>query len=812
MLNKVFFNTIFNKSIFFSALFVVALFTLISSKAIAEPQPEFSEPDISKVIPLAADLSARLVYLQNHLGDLIVVTPLEAKISVIDSKVNEVAQQLQALKDSNDGNYISYFAIKQSINSELDLLKEISDSIAKSVKLVDKWENEWQAESINWQNWQTALLTDRSPEQLRLSLEEAIIIIDTAQELVLQNLSPLLEAQSKAARVLSKISILNNDVNELITETRIDSLLTNSPPLYSALYLSKFHAGLWDETLNGLKLLSWSENPFTERHAFNYALIFLFFIIFSVVVQRNIERFRESTNWCFIAQRPFATVLFVSATLIQLQLDLWETPKTIALLNIVIASIAGARILSYVIGEKRHQQAVYGVISAYIFTLILISSNMPSPLFRLYIFATSLIALLFSLRWNKEVKSNCGGEAHIYYKSLPVVIFLCLLVLLAQIFGQAGISLYIYKSSLISMVLVASISLFIYLIRGTLHWLFFSSPVWQIKLLRSDANHYVRSTSFMVKVALVLFVLIPGLLTAWDISESLPKAITMLFTPSFYIGEQQISVSLIIVTIASLYGTFFASKIIPKVLLDEKVNKRIIERGVRQSIAHLLQYLIVLIGILVSFTMMGFDLSKMTLLMGAFGVGIGFGLQSIVNNFVSGLILLFERPLREGDTIAVGDDIAQIKKIGLRATIVQTFENADVIIPNAELISNQVTNWTLNTRQVRVSINVGVAYGSNIEKVSKILLQCGKQHKSVVKSPTPQVIFINLGESSLDFELRVWIPDADERIHVKSDIYHDVISKFSEENITIPLPQRELRFHPQPDTSNEPKEDLKKEG
>ena len=238
MLNKVFFNTIFNKSIFFSALFVVALFTLISSKAIAEPQPEFSEPDISKVIPLAADLSARLVYLQNHLGDLIVVTPLEAKISVIDSKVNEVAQQLQALKDSNDGNYISYFAIKQSINSELDLLKEISDSIAKSVKLVDKWENEWQAESINWQNWQTALLTDRSPEQLRLSLEEAIIIIDTAQELVLQNLSPLLEAQSKAARVLSKISILNNDVNELITETRIDSLLTNSPPLYSALYFS----------------------------------------------------------------------------------------------------------------------------------------------------------------------------------------------------------------------------------------------------------------------------------------------------------------------------------------------------------------------------------------------------------------------------------------------------------------------------------------------------------------------------------------------------------------------------------------------
>ncbi|RLB76911.1 MAG: potassium transporter KefA [Deltaproteobacteria bacterium] len=218
------------------------------------------------------------------------------------------------------------------------------------------------------------------------------------------------------------------------------------------------------------------------------------------------------------------------------------------------------------------------------------------------------------------------------------------------------------------------------------------------------------------------------------------------------------------------------------------------QRGVQNSIGKLIRYSIVCVGFLFAFMALGFDFTKLTIIMGALGVGIGFGLQGIVNNFVSGLILLFERPLREGDTIELGEKSARIKKIGLRATVVETFDQADVIIPNADLINNQVTNWTLANRQVRLSVPVGVAYGSDVSLVVETLLACAKRHETVAKTPAPQVLFTNFGESSLDFELRVWIPDADTRLRVKSDLYHDIEQAFRETDIEIPFPQMDLHF------------------
>jgi small-conductance mechanosensitive channel len=148
-----------------------------------------------------------------------------------------------------------------------------------------------------------------------------------------------------------------------------------------------------------------------------------------------------------------------------------------------------------------------------------------------------------------------------------------------------------------------------------------------------------------------------------------------------------------------------------------------VETGVRVSIARLVHYVFIFAGFVLA---RGFEFTKLTIVLSALGVGIGFGLQAVVNNFVSGLILLFERPVRVGDYIEIGGNWAEIKKIGLRATTVQTFDQADVIIPNADLITNQVTNWTLSNRRVRLIIPVGVAYGSDVALVMETLLACAK--------------------------------------------------------------------------------------
>jgi small-conductance mechanosensitive channel len=219
-----------------------------------------------------------------------------------------------------------------------------------------------------------------------------------------------------------------------------------------------------------------------------------------------------------------------------------------------------------------------------------------------------------------------------------------------------------------------------------------------------------------------------------------------------------------------------------------------VEKGVRLAMGRLIHYVILTAGFIVALSTLGFHLTELTIMLSALGVGIGFGLQSVVNNFVCGLILLFERPVRVGDYIEFGGQWAEIKRIGLRATIVQTFDQADVIIPNGDLVSNQVTNWTLSSRQVRLIVPVGVAYGSDVPLVMETLLACAKEHPMVSEIPSPQVLFLNFGESSLDFDLRVWVPDADIRLKTGSELRQEIDRRFREANIEISFPQRDLHL------------------
>ncbi len=228
--------------------------------------------------------------------------------------------------------------------------------------------------------------------------------------------------------------------------------------------------------------------------------------------------------------------------------------------------------------------------------------------------------------------------------------------------------------------------------------------------------------------------------------------------------------------------------------MDEVLARQRVEKGVRVSIARLVHYVLIFIGFLVALFALGFEFTKLTIILSALGVGIGFGLQSIVNNFVSGLILLFERPVRVGDFIEIGGKWAEIKNIGLRATTVQTLDQADVIIPNADLVANQVINWTLSNRRVRLIIPVGVAYGSDISLVMETLMACAIESSKVAKTPEPQVLYLSFGESTLDFELRVWVPNAEERLTVISELHQEIDRRFREAKIEIAFPQRDLHL------------------
>jgi small-conductance mechanosensitive channel len=262
----------------------------------------------------------------------------------------------------------------------------------------------------------------------------------------------------------------------------------------------------------------------------------------------------------------------------------------------------------------------------------------------------------------------------------------------------------------------------------------------------------------------------------------------------FNLGSLRISVGLLIVSVCILYGSFFVSWVFQKLLMDKVLVKFQVGKGARYSMARLINYIIISIGFLIALKALGFEISRITIILGALGIGIGFGLQNIVNDFVSGLILLFEQPVRVGDIVQIGESWSEIKKIGLRATTVQTFDQADVIVPNSTLINNQVTNWTLSNRQVRLRIKVGVVYGSNVGLVMEKLMKCAKDNPKVAHEPAPQVLFLSFGDSSLDFELRVWVVDADYRLIARSELHQEIDRSFREAKIVIAFPQRDLHL------------------
>jgi small-conductance mechanosensitive channel len=220
----------------------------------------------------------------------------------------------------------------------------------------------------------------------------------------------------------------------------------------------------------------------------------------------------------------------------------------------------------------------------------------------------------------------------------------------------------------------------------------------------------------------------------------------------------------------TLWATFLISRFIRFALQEDVYTRVPFRKGRPYAISTLTHYTILLIGFLLAIVALGLDLNRFTLLAGAFGVGIGFGLQTIVNNFVSGIILLTERPVEVGDTVSLGEVFGEVQRIGIRSSTVRTWQGAEVIVPNADLISLQVTNWTLSDRRRRLEIPVGVAYGTDPRRVIDALVDVAKAESRVLEDPEPYVLFLGFGDSSLDFELRAWTVEFDFYQRVRSDL------------------------------------------
>ncbi|CAG0973873.1 Mechanosensitive channel MscK [Myxococcaceae bacterium] len=262
---------------------------------------------------------------------------------------------------------------------------------------------------------------------------------------------------------------------------------------------------------------------------------------------------------------------------------------------------------------------------------------------------------------------------------------------------------------------------------------------------------------------------------------------------TMHFGTFEISLGDLVAMGITLWVSILVSRLV-RFVLEEDVFPRVeLGRGVPYALSSLIGYTIVLIGFLLALATIGLDVNRATILAGAFGVGIGFGLQNIVNNFVSGLILLFERPVQVGDVVQIGEVMGEVRRIGIRSSTLRTFTGAEVIVPNADLIAERVTNWTLSDSTRRIEIPVGVEYGTDPERVVRLLEETARGHPEVLAFPAPMSIFVRFGESSMDFELRAWVRDGTRWSQTRTELAIEVWKALQGAGITIPFPQREVR-------------------
>lgn len=287
-----------------------------------------------------------------------------------------------------------------------------------------------------------------------------------------------------------------------------------------------------------------------------------------------------------------------------------------------------------------------------------------------------------------------------------------------------------------------------------------------------------------------------ALLRVWGLSDAGFALLVEYLVDGFTVGEMRIVPSKVLTGLFLFALLLTGSRRIKNTLEKKWLRRTRLDAGARETLVRLTSYVGVAVAVLVGLSLAGVQFTNLAIIAGALSVGIGFGLQNIVSNFVSGIILLFERPVRPGDWVVVGSTEGIVKRVSVRATEIQTFDRSDVIVPNSEFISAQVTNWTLSDPYGRLILPVGVAYGSNTDLVRDTLLEVANAHPAVVKQhpnvPAPLVWFREFGDSALNFELRCFIHDINKRLSVLSDLNFAVDKAFREHRIEIPFPQRDL--------------------
>ena len=410
--------------------------------------------------------------------------------------------------------------------------------------------------------------------------------------------------------------------------------------------------------------------------------------------------------------------------------------------------------------------------------------------------AFCLVLVVNALLWKKEdeaVETDTDDETDnglsLAWKVTFSVSLFSIGIFILALLGYSQLSSYILSRLLISAILLGVFIVIKTVMFDVLKKLLMFVVMKVNKKLKKKIFANLDIVQSVVITPLLIILLILAILNVWGVPTDVLMFAVKKLLFGFRIGDFEISLVSILLGILSFCVSIYVFKLITAKTRQNILAKISIDDGIKNSLLTAFSFLGTIVSALIAVVIMGVDLTNLALIAGALSIGIGFGLQNIINNLVSGLIILFERPFKVGDWVIIDGEEGKIKQINIRSTEVETFKRSSVIIPNANLLSSSVTNLTHGDNLARYSVKVGVAYGTDVEKVKQILLECAAKNKNVLKTPAPYVMFQDFGASSLDFELRFYVNDIWAGWMVPSDLRYVINQRFIEENIEIPFQQ-----------------------
>ena len=747
---------------------------------------------LTETYTLTNTLPKELLDLHKQLDSLADTNVIFTKIQKLSSRVEELEWETTTAGTNPNINSHDLLSLDAKLAKINVLISKLNRRIESNIHILEILSNEWLANEVQLKNIlvQTNVqpnLPDSLPTTDSLSQT-----IEKAQQLIEKQIHPTLLAGRKIGGIQAKVYILDDAVSDLLQDMNDFGFQQNSPSLISAGFYSRFDHNILEQSWENIRLFCSYHERYLKNN-FKGVLIYLAGIALVAFLTRMSKPLVKASYRCYqFTDKPLATGIFIVSTIFvliaSLHPDIFLPPNWVVFLQIPMI-LAAVVLTSYVYKTASWYRTIISfLIFSLTVTMFLHAINLPQPLVHICVLGSSFVCLTYSLRMFFSRKKIQSKQTNITFKlfffMFPLVVFF------AGVGGYEQVALLIFDRVLS----IISITLIVWLIQkilsGLLELILSSIPV---SIIRQNAANIVSDIApaiILIHSILWLFLILNYL----SVFPTLGETLSALVSIEFSLFSHTITPNSILVIIFTIYATSLTSRGINAFLIQEMLPRYRVTRGVQESITRLVHYSIVIIGFLVLLKLLGFKLGDIALIGGALGVGIGFGLKEIVNNFVSGLILLFERPVKVGDIIVVGQDMGEVTALGLRATTVQTFDNAEIVIPNAELITSSVTNWTLAEKRVRLKIPVGVAYGTDISNVLKILLSCADSNPTVLTQPPPKALFLAFGDSSLDFELRAWISDFNDSLMVRSELNQDIENEFQMAGIEIPFPQTDLHL------------------